>query len=125
MPIDTINRVVPALVTNGKYVRPSIGIDADDDLNSLLASRLNVEGVFVLGLRPKGPAAAAGLRPARIDRGAVTPGDVIVTVGDKPVASVAKLEARLDDFSPGERVRLGVLRDGRRISVDVTLAAAR
>lgn len=126
VPIDTVNRVVPALVAHGKYVRPSLGIETDDDLNELLSARLKIEGVYVLKVTPNGPGAAAGLRPARLTRGGTfVPGDVIVTVGDKPVTSVSRLEARLDDFSPGDRVRLGILRDGKPVTVDVTLAAGR
>lgn len=124
VPIDTINRVVPALITHGKYVRPSIGIGMDGDINDVLSSRLKTEGVFVLKVNAGGPAAAAGLRAARIERGStVVPGDVIVAVDDKPVSTVPKLQARLDDFNPGDKVRLGILREGKRINVDVTLAA--
>ncbi len=125
VPIDTINRVAPELIAHGKYVRPTLAIEADEDLNTLLSSRLGVDGVFVLRVQPGGPAAVAGLRGARIERGAVTPGDVIVSVNDRPVTSIARLQARLDDFRPGDRVRLGVLRDGQRMTVDVVLAAGR
>jgi S1-C subfamily serine protease len=126
VPIDTINRVVPALIAHGKYARPSLDIEIDDDLNDLLSSRLGIEGVFVLKVNPRGPASAAGLRGARIERGGnVVPGDVIVSINDKPVPSIAKLQARLDDFSPGDKIRLGVLRDGKRISIEVTLIAGR
>jgi len=126
VPIDTINRVAPALIARGKYTPPSLGIEIDQDLNDLLSERLDVEGVFVLKVVPNGPAAAAGLRGARFERGGiVATGDVIVTVGDKPVTTVPKLLARLDDFSPGDRVRLGILREGRRVTVEATLAAGR
>ena len=103
VPIDTINRVATALVANGKYAPPSLGIETDPDLNDFLSERLNVEGVFVLRVRPRGPAAAAGLRGARVEQGnVIVPGDVIVSVGGKPVDTVAKLQSRLDDFNPGE-----------------------
>ena len=125
VPIDTVNRVVTALIAHGKYARPSLGIEMDDDINAVLASQLGVDGVFVLKVRPNSPAAAAGLRGARIERSAVVPGDVIVAVGDRPVTSAARLEARLDDFSPGDKVRLTLLRDGARIHVEVTLAAGK
>jgi len=126
VPIDTINRVAPALVARGKYTPPSLGIEVDSDLNNLLSSRLGVEGVFVLKVIPGGPAAAAGLRPARLERGSVlVPGDVIVAIGDKPVATVPKLLARLDDFNPGDRVRLSILREGKRMTVEATLATGR
>jgi S1-C subfamily serine protease len=124
VPIDTINRVAPALIATGRYSPPSLGIEIDDDVNDLLSSRLKIQGVFVLKVTPGGPAAAAGVRAARIERGnTITPGDVIVAVGDKPVPNVARLQARLDDFSPGEKLRLAILRDGKKINVDVTLAA--
>jgi S1-C subfamily serine protease len=85
-----------------------------------------VAGVFVLTVQPNSPAAAAGLRAARLERReVVVPGDVIVALNDKPVASVARLQARLDDFNPGDKVRLGILRDGTRTNVDITLAAGR
>jgi S1-C subfamily serine protease len=126
VPIDTVNRVAPALIAHGRYVPPSLGIDIDDDVNNLLSSRLNVEGVFVLKVTPNGPAAEAGLRAAKLERaGVVVPGDVIVAVDDKPVASVSRLQARLDDFNPGDKIRLGVLREGKRTTVEATLAPGR
>ena len=51
------------------------------------------------------------------------PGDLIVAINDRPVATVAKLLARLDDFAPGEKVKVTVLRGGRRVNVEVALAA--
>ncbi|HZQ62956.1 MAG TPA: trypsin-like peptidase domain-containing protein [Casimicrobiaceae bacterium] len=126
VPIDTVNRVVTALIEHGKYARPSLGIEMDDDINAFLSRQLGVEGVFVLKVEPRSPAAAAGLRAARIEHGnTVIPGDVIVSVEDRPVATVARLEARLDDFKPGDKVRLGIVREGARMKVQVTLAGGR
>jgi S1-C subfamily serine protease len=125
VPIDTINRVATALIEHGKYTSPSLGIETDDDINDALSERLGVEGVFVLKVSPGGPAARAGLHGARIDSGYIVPGDVIVSIEGKPVTSVSRLEARLDDFNVGERVRLGIVRDGKRMSVDATLGAGK
>ena len=80
----------------------------------------------MLKVAPNGPAAAAGLRAAKLERGGtVVPGDVIVAIDDKPVTSARRLQSRLDDFSPGDKIKLGVLRDGKRTNVDVTLDARR
>ena len=126
VPIDTVNRVAPALIAHGKYVRPSLGIEFDDDLNNLLRARLGVDGVFVLKVAPDGPAAAAGIRAAKIERGvSLTPGDVILAIGDKPVSTVPRLQARLDDFNPGDRIHLEILREGKTVKVELMLAAGR
>jgi S1-C subfamily serine protease len=126
VPIDTVNRVAPALIAHGKYMPPSLGIEFDEDLNTLLRRRLGVDGVFVLKVNPESPAAKAGLRAARIERGTtLVPGDVITDIGDKPTATVPRLLARLDDFSPGDKVRIGVLRDGKKFHVELILAAGR
>ena len=50
---------------------------------------------------------------------------LIVPINDKPVPNIAKLQARLDDFNPGDKIRLGVLRDGERIAIQVTLNSGR
>ncbi len=55
--------------------------------------------------------------------GSIVPGDIIVKVDDKPVDSVAKLIARLDEHKVGDTVRLTVSRDGRTVEVPVTLKA--
>jgi S1-C subfamily serine protease len=126
VPIDTINRVATALIATGKYAPPTLGIEIDPDLNNLLSGRLNVQGVFVLRVRPGGPAAEAGLRAARLERGnVIVPGDVIVEVGGKAVETPARLQARLDDFKPGDTVRLSVLRGDKRVNIEATLAAGR
>jgi S1-C subfamily serine protease len=54
-------------------------------------------------------------------RNAVYPGDVIVALNDKPIDSVGRLFAKLDDCKPGEVVQLTVWRDGRKMRVPVTL----
>jgi S1-C subfamily serine protease len=123
IPADTVNRVVPELIAHGKYRRPELGVGMDEGITEALSSRLRVEGVPVLRVFPRSPAAAAGLRAASVDAdGSFVPGDIIVAVNDKPVATVARLLARLDDFSPGDKVRLTVLREGRQITVEVLLA---
>jgi len=124
VPVDTVNRVVPELIARGRYVPPTLGIDLDERLQDSLAARLGVQGVPVLKVLPHSPAAAAGLHEARIaaDRSFI-PGDVILAVNDRPVPTVSKLVARLDDFAPGDKVHLTVLRGERKITVDVVLAA--
>ncbi|MGH8612810.1 MAG: S1C family serine protease [Gammaproteobacteria bacterium] len=123
VPAATVNRVVPELIASGKYARPTLGIEVDEDLNRMATQELGVEGVLVLKVIPGSPAEAAGMRGARIDAESITPGDIIVAVEAKPVDSVAKLLARLDDFRVGAAVRVTVLRDGGKTELTVKLQA--
>jgi S1-C subfamily serine protease len=122
VPIDTVNRVVPQLIARGKYTRPSLGIAVDEGLNRTAMEQLRVEGVLVLQVTPGSPAAAVGLRGVQIAAdGSMVPGDIIVAIDGRPVESVARLLARLDDRHVGDGVRLTILRDSRRVEVTVTL----
>jgi S1-C subfamily serine protease len=122
VPIDTVNRVVPQLIARGKYIRPGLGIAVDESLNRVAMQQLRVEGVLILRVTPGSPAAAVGLRGAQLAAdGSMVPGDIIVAVDGRPVESVARLLARLDDHQVGEEVSLTILRDGRRVEVTVTL----
>ncbi|WP_119353589.1 S1C family serine protease [Azohydromonas sediminis] len=123
VPVDTVNRVVPQLIKNGRYVRPALGIEVDESLNARLTQALGVEGVVILRVAPGSAAAAAGLQGATVTGEGVAAGDVIVAVEGKPVNGVGQLLARLDDFRVGDVVRLDVLRGGERRTVEVTLQA--
>ncbi len=123
VPVDTVNRVVPELIGRGRYVRPALGIQVDDELNRRVMEKLGVQGVLVLGVTPGSAAEAAGMKGARIDEAGITPGDIIVSIGGTPVDSVAKLLGLLDDHHVGEAVRVEVLRESGKTELTVTLQA--
>ena len=124
VPVDTVNRVVPQLIARGKYSRPALGIEVDEDVNRVLTERLRQEGVAVLRVRPGSAAAAAGLEGIRtLSDGTITPGDVILAVDGRSVDSVARLLSRLDDYAVGETVRIRVMRSNREREVAVRLQA--
>jgi S1-C subfamily serine protease len=54
-------------------------------------------------------------------RKGIVPGDIITAVDGKPVDSVGKFAARLDEFKAGDRIRLTLLRQGRSVEVSLTL----
>mgnify|MGYP001326915799 FL=1 len=122
VPADTVNRVVPELIRNGRYTRPTLGLTVDEDINRRLGAALNVKGVVILRVTPNSAAAAAGLRGVSVlQGGAIAAGDIITAVDGKPVETVGKLIARLDDTRSGDKVRLTVLRQGRETTVTVTI----
>jgi S1-C subfamily serine protease len=122
VPVDTVNRVVPQIIRQGRYIRPALGIEIDDRLNQRIGRMLQTDGVFVLRVASGSAAEAAGLRGARMARdGSFVPGDIIVGIEGQAVSGVGEMLGRLDDFSVGDTVRLDLLRDGQKISVPVTL----
>ncbi len=122
VPVDTVNRVVPQLITNGRYAPPSLGIDTDETLSQAIARQLGVTGVAVLRVPAKSINAKIGLRGARIGaRNTIVPGDVIVAVDGKAVEGAGRLAARLDDYKVGDKVKLTVWREGKQIQLEATL----
>jgi predicted metalloprotease with PDZ domain len=102
-PYDDALSVVGLRLVRSAVAPVSIGITADDE-----------ESVsFKIGVvRPESPAAIAGLQP----------GDVITTLGGAKLTpdNFLKLLAR---YKPGDRVVATIVREGRVMTKDVTLAA--
>lgn len=71
------------------------------------------EGCRITGVAPDSPAEACGLRP----------GDVIIRVNDKAVRGLRDLSDALKSLSPGEKITVTFLRDGRETTVDAEVAA--
>lgn len=108
IPVDTVNRIVPALIREGKAPLPGIGIVAVPDE---IAARAGIRGVAVQAVKPGSSAARAGL--VGLDgRGQL--GDVIVAVGGREISTLADLSSALERIGIGNEARLTVVRDGRR-----------
>ena len=48
-------------------------------------------------------------------------GDIITQIGNRPVTNVSELIARLSRRKPGDKVNLTILRDGKKLTMSVTL----
>ena len=121
VPVDTVMRVVPQLISEGRYTRPSLGVESDDDINDRLKRASGIEGVFVLRVDPGSSADRAGLVAAQRTRGGVAPGDIVTALNGKPVSRVGDLLARLDDFRIGQSVELTLMRGGEERTVRLKL----
>jgi 2-alkenal reductase len=114
VPVDLVNRVVTALIREGRVPTPGIGIAA---LSEELAAHLDVNGVVVAAVAPDSPAAKAGLQGIDTNTGEI--GDVITQVNGAPVDSVADLASDLDKIGIGNQAVLGVERNGSTRTVRV------
>ena len=123
IPVNLAGRVVPQIVRYGRVIRPEIGIAKVFE---------TPKGLLVAKLTPDGPAERAGVRGPRVERTRRGPfvvekldnsaADLIVAVDGTAVETNDDFLSDIEQRKPGERVRLTVLRDGRRVELDVTLA---
>ncbi|MES9925040.1 MAG: trypsin-like peptidase domain-containing protein [Candidatus Thiodiazotropha endolucinida] len=122
VPVDTVNRVVPELIAKGRYVRPSLGISVDEDINRTILNKLDLEGVLVLQVTAGTAAETAGLRSTFIDpNGDLVLGDVIQAIGGRSVTTVNELLGRLDDFHIGDQTTISIWRNGEELELTVVL----
>ncbi|QDV41598.1 Putative serine protease HtrA [Stieleria neptunia] len=122
IPVDTVNRVVPQIIANGRYEPPQLGIRVNRELSEVVTTRLGVEGVLILHIVPGGPADRAGLRETVIGQSSlVRPGDIIQQIGGATVRDMNDMLEALERYNVGETVTVQFLRDGQAESVEVTL----
>lgn len=121
IPVDEVNRIVPRLIRDGRYVRPTLGVSA---ASQQVQRALRVPaGVALVQVTPGSPAARAGLQPFRRgNRGEVIGGDVITAVNTQEVSNMDDMLTLLEERQPGDTVMLTVWRDGRSRQVRATLA---
>ncbi len=122
VPVDTVNRVVPQLIAKGQYIRPTLGISVDQDINQQVMQQLDLEGVLVLRIEPNSAAERAGLKATSVDQnGDIVPGDVILSINGEEIEDVNALLSSLDQYNIGEQVSLEIWRLGQKLDVEVTL----
>jgi S1-C subfamily serine protease len=122
VPVDTVKRIVPQLIAEGRVRRVGIGVRLIPDHQ---ARNWGVEGVIVHEPTPGGPAARAGIRKLEVDRRGNVYVDVIVAIDGSPVRSFDDLYRALDGRKPGEQVSVHYMRAGREEQVELTLQELR
>lgn len=112
IPINMAMGVVNQLKTKGKVTRGWMGVfiqEVDQDLARSFGM-LTPSGALVAQVIAKGPAVNV-----------LHEGDVVVDVNGQAVASAASLPAIVGGFSAGQQVNVGILRNGKRETVQITI----
>ena len=115
MPSNTLIRVYNQLIGPAhKVTRGSIGIQFQAALGSAVGRVYGFTngGVLVSTVTPNGPAQKAGVQPQ----------DVITSVDGKPIKDGDELVSIISDKAPGSTVRLGILRNGKPMTLEVGIA---
>ncbi len=113
IPINTAMDIAQQLIENGAVARPVLGVSILDVQDSSTAQQYGVSalGVYVADVTKGGGAEAAGVQR----------GDRIIAIDDTAVSSTSTVKSYLADKQVGDTVTLQVERDGKVLTLNVTL----
>ncbi len=114
IPVSLARDVLSQIIATGEVTRGWLGVEPQaitPEAAQALALTRN-DGVLVRALQRDGPADRAGVKPS----------DVILAIGNKPTPDVPQLLARIAELKPGAVAKLNLLRQGKPLDVEVTVA---
>ena len=113
IPTQIVAPVVNSLVRYGKVSHAHMGVGITDVTpeNAKFFDVKDANGALVTQVEPDSPGAKAGLRV----------GDVITELDGKKVSDAGQLQMEVGEKTPGTKITLQVMRDGKNVSVPLTL----
>lgn len=116
IPINTAMDIAQELIENGSVARPALGVKIYDVSDAATAQQLGVSstGVYVVEVTAGSGAEAGGVQV----------GDRIISVDDTAVSSSSSIKSYLADKNVGDTVTLQVEREGKILSLSVTLGSS-
>jgi serine protease Do len=113
IPINMAKNIEKQLKSDGKVTRGWLGV-VIQDVNEPLARSFGldrVEGILVAEVAEGSPA----------DKGGLTQGDVIVSLDNIEMQGVDELRNKVAMITPGTTVKVGVIRDSKKLELKVTI----
>ena len=113
IPITTAQAVAEQIMQKGYFSRPYMGIRWQS-INPEVASSYNLPvewGVFVTEVVPGGPAQEAGIQQS----------DIVTRIGEVSIDETHSFINAMFNYKPGDRVTVELVRDGKKMEVQVTL----
>ncbi len=124
IPINIAKPIMEQAVAGDELARPYLGVryepvtlqlveerDLSVDQGALIRPGTAADGSRTPAVEPGGPADDAGMED----------GDIVVSIDGMPVDSEHPLDATLSQFAPGRTIDVVVVRDGQRVTLEVTL----
>ncbi|MFZ0144834.1 MAG: Do family serine endopeptidase [Candidatus Sulfotelmatobacter sp.] len=115
IPTQIVEPTVETLIRDGKVSHGLIGIGISDVTpdNAKFFQMSNATGAVVTEVEPNSAGGKAGLHI----------GDVITKLNGQPVTDAGELQMEVGQKRPGETIQLEVMREGKTMSIPVTLEA--
>jgi len=114
IPTQIVRPVSDSLIKYGKVDHGYMGIGISDVTpeNSKFFDMSDANGALVTQVQADSPASKAGLKV----------GDVITELNGQKVTDAGQLQVEVGEKRPGTEIKLGLLRDGKSMTVPITLS---
>ncbi|GAA0387967.1 Do family serine endopeptidase [Brevundimonas terrae] len=112
IPAKTAKEITDRLIKGETIERGYLGVQISDlqpEVKEALGLDANTKGAFVAQVTAGSPAAEGGLQEE----------DIVTSINGEAVDGASSLTRRVANAKPGDRLRLEVLREGRRQTVDI------
>ena len=127
VPLTIMTRVIPALIADGEYKHPFVGVSILALTPEVVESMdiVNIDpyqtGLLITEVISGYPAEEAGLNPAVIGSQGYTAVDIVLALDGHPTFTIEDWTAYMEvNVSPGQSVVLSLWRSGETSSVTVT-----
>jgi serine protease Do len=113
IPSQIVRATAEQLIAHGKVEHGYLGINMNDVTpdNAHFFNLKNAAGAIVAQVTPDSPAS----------RGGVQTGDVIAQLNGQDMVNGSALQVAVSQLAPGTKIALGVIRDGRPVTLNLTV----
>ena len=113
IPSQIVKSTTDQIIKHGKVEHGYLGININDVTpdNEQFFNLKEATGAIVAGVSPDSPASRGGLKQ----------GDVVTELNDARVDNSGALQLAVSQMTPGQPVKLGIIRDGKPMNLNLTV----
>ena len=116
IPINMVGAIMNQLIEHGEVRRGTLGVyiqDLTPDLAQAFAIQDRSHGAVITRVAPDSPAEQAGLQS----------GDIVIALDGRPIRNAADMRNAVGLLQIGQRVRIEIIRNGSRRTLEAVIAA--
>ncbi|MCJ7514019.1 MAG: trypsin-like peptidase domain-containing protein [Anaerolineales bacterium] len=108
---NTARAIVEELIANGRVARPYLGVSWEAISSQAAGEQAVPDGIAITEVVPGGPAEQAGIQG----------GDIVTALDGQQIDEDHPFINQLLSFKPGQEVTIEIVREGRRLQLQITL----